>query len=101
MIRKIRLRGHVIHIYGTKDMTRFEPKTCIECRSRFDDRGHRKCEYLCCEFQECLNCVLHKTKFPCPVFKKLEKEAKERLRVEKETESCTKSTGSLSESKLD
>lgn len=30
---------------------------------------YRKCYYLCCELEDCFNCVLHTNKFRCPTIK--------------------------------
>ncbi len=70
MVRKIRFRGHVIRLYGLQPSTsQSEPPSCPTCGFTYDDGKNRKCVYLCCEFEDCFECVINKNMYQCHQFK--------------------------------
>lgn len=69
MVQKIRYMNHVIRLFGmTPTTSRATPDSCPSCGVFYNDGSHRKCYYLCCEYVDCLDCVINQNKFSCPVF---------------------------------
>lgn len=67
MVRKIRLRGHVIRLYEVPPGTsRSIPKSCPSCNNMYDNGVYRQSVYLCCGIENCFYCVLNKNKSRCP-----------------------------------
>lgn len=70
MVRRIRIRGHVVRLCGLPaHSSRGRPPSCSNCGITYNDGSHRKCSYLCCGFDDCLNCVIYVNKFNCIKFK--------------------------------
>ncbi len=87
MVRKIRLRGHVIRLYEVPAGTsQSKAKSCPSCDNVYDNGVYRKCIYLCCEFESCFHCVLNKNKSWCPIIKT--RLPKERMGVTNVKQEC-------------
>lgn len=70
MVRKLRLRGHVLRLYQMRPSTSEKsPSICPSCRNLYNDGNRRETVFLCCRYEECLECVLQRTRFLCPTFR--------------------------------